>query len=69
MTDTATLQRQLDALKQAYRSGVLTCSYDGKSTTYRSGAELRAAIASIENELGITSTQPKAVVVRSHKGW
>lgn len=68
MTDTAALLRDLEALKAAYRSGASTVAYDGKTITFRDGAEMRAAIASIETELGLATT-PKSVVVRSNKGW
>ncbi len=63
----ATLQAQLDALRRAYRSGAHSVSYDGKSITYRSLDEMRAAIASIEAELGVR--RGRVVVVRTSKGW
>ena len=48
MTYTAT---QRDALKQAIASGVLSLSYDGKSVNYRSMAELKSALAEVEQGL------------------
>ncbi len=39
---------QVSALRAALASGVLTVSYDGKSVTYRSVGELKAALAEIE---------------------
>lgn len=44
-------QAQLDAIKRAYASGVTRVSYDGKSTDYRSLAEMRQIIATIEADL------------------
>jgi hypothetical protein len=66
--DPVTMQAQLDALRAAYRSGASSVAYDGKNVAYRSAAEMQAAILSLENLLG-QSTQPKRVVVRTHKGW
>ena len=44
-------QAQLDAIKRAYASGVTRVSYDGNSTEYRSLADMRQIIATIEAEL------------------
>lgn len=44
-------QAQLDAIKRAYASGVTRVQYDGKSTEYRSLAEMREIIATIEADL------------------
>ena len=44
-------QAQLDAIKAAYASGVTRVSYDGKTTEYRSLAEMREIIATIEADL------------------
>lgn len=68
MTDSVTLLRDLEALKAAYRSGASSVGYGDKRVDYRDGAEMRAAIAAIETELGI-STTPKSVVVRGFKNW
>jgi hypothetical protein len=67
----ASLQGQLASLRTAYRSGVSRSSYEGKSVDYRSGDEMRAAIASLENQIAAISgtTIPRTVVVRSSKGW
>ncbi|MGY4297139.1 hypothetical protein ACVWXN_005234 [Bradyrhizobium sp. i1.4.4] len=71
MADVTDLQSQLDELKRAYRSGARTVSYDGKSVTYADGAELRAAIASLESEIArAMGLPPSAIgVVRSTKGY
>lgn len=44
-------QAQLDAIKKAYASGITRVSYDGNSTEYRSLADMRQIIATIEAEL------------------
>ncbi|MEY9236430.1 low affinity Fe/Cu permease [Bradyrhizobium japonicum] len=71
MADIADLQSQLNELKRAYRSGARSVSYDGKTVTYADGAELRAVIASLENEIArATGSPPSAIgVVRSTKGY
>lgn len=65
--DIAELQAQLAELKRAYWSGARTISYEGKAITYGSGEEMRAAIASLEAELGLS--RPVVGVVRSSKGY
>jgi hypothetical protein len=62
------LQGFYDELKRAYYSGATSLSYEGKSFTYRSGDEMRAALRALASELGI-STAPQRVVVRARKGW
>jgi len=42
---------QLQALQDALTSGELTVEFDGKRVTYRSIAELKAAIAVVEDAL------------------
>lgn len=44
-------QAQLEAIRQAYASGVTRVTYEGKSTEYRSLAEMREIISGIEGEL------------------
>jgi hypothetical protein len=60
------LQQQLDALREAYYSGVRTVSYEGKNVTYASASELREAIASIEAQLGITRS---ANIIAKPRMW
>ena len=68
MIDQATLLRQLDELKTAYRSGAMRVSYDGKSVEYRTAAEMQTAIASLEAEIaGVVPV--RSIDVRSDKGW
>ena len=49
MADMTYTEDQVRALREALTSGVLTVSYDGKSVTYRSVDEIKAALAEIEN--------------------
>lgn len=46
-------QTQLDALREAYASGVTEVSYDGKTVKYRTLAELAQVIATVEASLGL----------------
>lgn len=60
-------------LREAFQSGVLTVAYEGKSTTFRSFAEMAQAIASLQNEIaGTGQSKPGSArhpVIRSSKGW
>lgn len=50
-------QAQIDALKDAYAQGVLTVSVNGRTVTYRSGAEMWDAITRMEaavNPIAVT---------------
>lgn len=71
MADLTALQAQLDELKRAYRSGTRSLEYDGRSITYTSGDEMRAAIASLQSEIAqiMGTTTPTVGVVRSTKGF
>ncbi len=52
-------QADLDNLERALASGQLSVQYDGKSVTYRSVAELTAAIAYTREQLALqTATGP-----------
>lgn len=44
-------EEELDVLKKAYAAGTLSVSYDGKSVTYGSEADLLRRIRTIEREL------------------
>lgn len=48
-------QAQVDKLKEIRATGVLTIEYDGVRTTFRSDAELAAAIAQAEAEIAAAS--------------
>ncbi|KFI24358.1 phage head-tail joining protein [Paenirhodobacter enshiensis] len=54
-------QAHLDLIKESYASGVTSVSYDGKTTTYRSLAEMKQIIATIEGELSSTSGRSRPV--------
>lgn len=48
-----------EALRQAIASGVLRLSYDGKTVEYRSLADLKAALAEVEQSLARDNGQPQ----------
>jgi hypothetical protein len=52
---------QREALKQAIASGVLSLSYDGKTVTYRSLTDLKAALAEVEQGLAKDSGRHRRV--------
>jgi hypothetical protein len=56
------LQAQLDALREAYFSGATRVNYEGKSVDYRSLAEMRELIDSLQRQLGIV--QPANVIAK-----
>jgi hypothetical protein len=71
MTDLASMQAQLDALKKARASGTSSVSIaNGMTVEYKSDKEMAQAIASLENEIAAAqgTAQIRNVVVRS-KGW
>ncbi len=51
------LKIKREKLINAYVSGVASISHNGKTTTFRSMADLRAAIDLINSELGIKRTR------------
>jgi hypothetical protein len=71
MSDLATLQTQLAALKRTRASGVATLRKDDRGIEYRSDAELATQIAALESEIaGLTGqSKPRTIAVRSNKGW
>lgn len=69
MADTVALEAQLTALREAYYSGATRVAYGDKSVEYRSRADMLATISGLEQQLGISSARPGAVVVRARKGW
>ena len=52
---------QLVAIKMAYATGVTRVSYDGKTTEYRSLAEMRQIIATIEDDLAAQAGRRRPV--------
>lgn len=62
--DLPTLQGRLDALKTAIANGKSQITYAGRTTVYRSVAELKDAIKSVESDMAaLTGTK----VTRSHR--
>lgn len=55
-------QTQLDGLKAAYASGVLSVEYAGRRTTFQSRADMRAIIAEIEDALSPSTVVPSRTV-------
>ena len=51
---------QRDALRAAIASGVLSLSYEGKTVQYRSMADLKSALAEVEQGLAKDSGKPMA---------
>lgn len=54
-------QAHLDAIRAAYASGVTRVSYDGKTTEYRTLAEMRQIISTIEGELAAQAGRRRPV--------
>ncbi len=62
----AELQGMRDALITAIGSGTLRVEFEGRSMTYRSVAEMQAALTTINKEIeqaGGGSTSPRQVVI------
>jgi hypothetical protein len=71
MTDIATLQAQLAALKAQRASGVRDVQFGERRTVFRDDKDMVAAIASLEAEIAKLSGTPRVrnVVIRGGKGW
>jgi hypothetical protein len=50
---------ELAALKSAFASGVLTVSYEGKTTSFGNADDLLKRIRAIENEIATTAGSAK----------
>jgi len=61
------LNAELESLKSARRSGVLRTRFSDREVQYKSDAEMRSAIAALENEIAGGSNN-RVVNIRS-KGW
>jgi hypothetical protein len=60
------LQGMRDALITAIGSGTLRVEFEGRSMTYRSVAEMQAALSTINKEIELAgggSTSPRQVVI------
>lgn len=55
-------QAQLDAIKAAFATGVTRVTYDGKTTEYRSLAEMERIITRIEASLASDAGKPAPLV-------
>lgn len=75
MTDLATLQSRLDALRASRATGVLSVRHvtDGveQQVTYKSDSDMASAAAALEAEIASASgTRPvRTIVVRNSGGW
>lgn len=61
-------QTQIDALKAAIASGILTVKHGDTLTTYRSLSEMRTALAMMEAEVN-TTTRPRRAVAQFGRGF
>lgn len=61
-------QSQIDSLKKAIASGVLTVRHGDTSTTFRSIGEMRRALADMEAEVNPTTQPPRRTVAGFSKG-
>lgn len=69
MTDAATLQQRLDALRAIRAQGHRRVKYGEQyEVEFRTDAELAAAIADLERQLAGASASPKVVYLQSSKG-
>lgn len=57
--DLERMQALLTALQEARFAGLRSVSYDGKTVTYGSDAELAAAIRDLEGRIATASTTPR----------
>jgi hypothetical protein len=71
MADVAALTAQLEALRNARRSGASSLGYGDKRIEFRDDQGMQAAIAAIEAEIAAATgtLKPRIAVVRSTKGW
>ena len=60
------MQTQLDALLAARFRGVRSTSYDGKSVTYGSDAEMAKAIADLEARIAAQTTGPRNRITKTY---
>lgn len=58
-------QAQLEAIRAAYVSGVTRVSYEGRTTEFRSLAEMKAIIDEIEADLAATRRRRRFLGVTS----
>lgn len=61
-------QAQIDALKKAIASGVLTVRHGDEQVTYRSLAEMQAALKAMEGEVNPDSVAMRRTVAGFNRG-
>lgn len=61
-------QTQIDSLKKAIASGVLTVRHGETQTTYRSLAEMQKVLEMMESEVNPTSAPPRRTVAAFSRG-
>ena len=61
-------QSHRDALLEAIASGVLRVTYDGRTTEFRSLADLRSALREVEAALDPTRRTVRQIQIMSDKG-
>lgn len=62
-------QAHLDALEQAKATGVLTVAFEGRTTTFRSIAEIDRVIADIRRELYPAKYRRRQYRLSSSRGF
>ncbi len=62
-------QQQLDALKGAYASGVLSVTFEGRSMTFRNLNDMERVIAAGEKAMNPTSRRRRTYRLSSSKGF
>lgn len=60
-------QAEIDALKTAIGLGVTQVSYQGRTTTYRSLAEMRATLKMMEGDVDAGGTTPRRTTYASFR--
>jgi hypothetical protein len=61
------MKTKLTALKAARYAGVRSVSYEGRSVTYASDAEMKAAISDLEGEIAALE-RPRSRMSRTYAG-
>lgn len=60
------IRRDLEQLKRAIGSGIMTYTYDGRSVSYRTMAEMQAAAEALNRELDRALQQPRHTTALSN---
>lgn len=65
-------QADIDQLKAAIASGILTVRYDGppaRTLTYQNLAEMRSLLASMQQDVATTAGRPSYRLIATRKGF